>query len=131
MNTTTIETTSVFQRPNPTLKTWFSELVSMEDDPDSFLRDLACHGCASGIVGSLIYYSDCIAFYDQFEGDIWELVEDYLDGTGLSLLDFMAGFSQPVVGLLFLKTMFSWFAVELLAGQWIENGPLFLESAHG
>lgn len=42
-----------------------------------FFEDLRQHGCISGMVGSLIYYTDTHAFYDAHYDEIEELRHDY------------------------------------------------------
>ncbi len=42
------------------------------DDPRNFFEDLAQHGCISGMISSLIYYSDTHKFYDTH----YEEIED-------------------------------------------------------
>lgn len=34
------------------------------DDPEAFFSDLLQHGCVSGMVSSLVYYTDTHAFFD-------------------------------------------------------------------
>lgn len=41
-----------------------------------YINDLFQHGCVSGMVSSLIYYSDTKEFYNDFESEITEIVED-------------------------------------------------------
>lgn len=44
--------------------------------------DLMRGGCASGMVGHLIYTRDCVAFYRRHRKDIAALLSDALDNTG-------------------------------------------------
>ena len=44
-----------------------------DDDIKCFFSDLLQHGCVSGMVGKLIYYTDTHAFYDKYYDDIEEL----------------------------------------------------------
>ena len=50
------------------------------DDPDAFFSDLFEHGCVSGMVGSLVYYTQTRAFfilhYDEIEELRLALMED-------------------------------------------------------
>jgi hypothetical protein len=48
----------------------------------SVLRDLFYGGCASGIVGDLIYTSDAAKFYRRHRTDIGQLVRDWIESTG-------------------------------------------------
>ena len=40
------------------------------------LNEIYEHGCASGVCGQLIYYSDTKEFYQQFEDQVNEFTED-------------------------------------------------------
>lgn len=85
------------------------------------LKDISLHGCISGAVGPLIYYTDCIAFYDTFSASIWEKIEEFLDTTGQSLGDFLNGFSTPLDSEVHFKTSLAWFAVEASATVFLEK----------
>lgn len=39
-------------------------------------NDILNAGCVSGIVSSMIYYSDTTKFYDNFYDEIYELIEE-------------------------------------------------------
>jgi len=83
---------------------------------NKFLSDVVTHGCASGIISSMIYTYECIDFYDRFESDIWELVVEYMDSSGMSFGDFIDSFrDMDVDGIGSFKTMLSWVAVETVA----------------
>lgn len=45
------------------------------------------HGCQSGTVGSLIYYSDTCAFFKKYKKEISVLIKDYQDQTGSNISD--------------------------------------------
>lgn len=71
-----------------------------------FFEDLAQHGCASGMVGSLIYYVDTHAFYDKHYQEIEELRHEYEDEFG-----------QPITTDGDWKNHMAWFAFEWVAYQ--------------
>ena len=48
----------------------------------SVLRDLMHGGCASGVVGHLIYYRDTTRFFRRYRKDIGELIAEHIDSTG-------------------------------------------------
>lgn len=52
-------------------------------DKSDIFTDVLYHGCQSGIVGELIYYSDTVRFYKQYRNEINELLYDIMNGTGL------------------------------------------------
>ena len=51
----------------------------------SFFHDLLNYGCVSGLISSLIYYTDTHAFFDRHYDEIEELRFEYEQGTGESL----------------------------------------------
>lgn len=52
------------------------------EDIESYINDLLYGGCQSGVEGSLIYYSDTIAFYKKYQTEIKELLKEVLEETG-------------------------------------------------
>ncbi len=60
------------------------ELDSYEELQQEF-SDLAQHGCISGMISSLIYYSDTTKFYNDYKEEINQMLSELKDGTGLSL----------------------------------------------
>jgi len=83
---------------------------------NKFLSDIVQHGCASGIISSLIYTHECISFYDQFEADIWELVSDHLNCSGITFGQFIDSFNDIEADCVeSFKNMLAWFAVEAVA----------------
>ena len=47
-----------------------------KEDPLIFLDDLYSHGCVSGMVSSLIYYSDTIQFFQDYKDEINSLLSN-------------------------------------------------------
>jgi hypothetical protein len=54
-----------------------------ESGAKGFLEDLMQGGCQSGIIGSLIYYTDTVKFYKKHKAEITALLKEALDSTGL------------------------------------------------
>jgi len=75
-----------------------------DDDLTRFFRDLAQHGCISGMVGDLIYYTDTHAFYDRHYDEIERLREEIEDALG-----------EPLKIQGDLKNALAWFAFEQTA----------------
>ena len=48
------------------------------------IKDVANYGCAAGVSG-FIYYSETTKFFDEYEDEI----HDYLDDCGLTIKDFV------------------------------------------
>lgn len=51
-------------------------------DIEQYIKDLMHGGCQSGIEGSLIYYTDTIAFYKKYQREIKEMLKNTLDESG-------------------------------------------------
>ncbi len=52
-------------------------------DKKTIFTDVLYHGCQSGIVGELIYYTDTVKFYNQYRQAINDLLYETMNGTGL------------------------------------------------
>ena len=46
----------------------------LKDYDQSQLQEIADHGCKSGVCNEHIYYADTIAFFDEYEGEILDLI---------------------------------------------------------
>lgn len=53
------------------------------DDKKHIFTDVLYHGCQSGMVGFLIWYSDTTAFYKKYKEEINELLYNVQASTGL------------------------------------------------
>jgi hypothetical protein len=94
-----------------TIEAWL--LATLQDEVDEIsnrLHDISTHGCESGVVSELIYTTDCLRFYAQFEETIWEIITHYLEDMGVTLGDFLN--SLKIEGLDALKVTLSWFSIE-------------------
>ena len=67
------------------IKSELAQEALEHEDPQIFFSDLLQHGCISGVVGKLIYYTDTHAFYDKHYEEIEELRTEYETSTGESL----------------------------------------------
>lgn len=65
-----------------TLKVAVAQEALDHDDIICFFQDLLKHGCVSGMVTSLIYYSDTHKFFDMHYHEIEELRQEYEETTG-------------------------------------------------
>ena len=54
-----------------------AEAILAEYDAEQ-LHDIAMHGCASGCATSHIYYADTCAFFDEYELEITDYIEENL-----------------------------------------------------
>ena len=53
------------------------------DDPKQIVIDLLEHGCQSGMVGYLVYYSQTTAYYEEHREEINKLLYDAMDECGI------------------------------------------------
>ena len=63
---------------------WWSNNIEYGDDPELIMEDLLQHGCQSGMVSELIYYSDTTKFYkrhkEEINGLLYEMIESLGEG---------------------------------------------------
>jgi len=74
------------------------------ENPRGFFNDLLQHGCISGMVGGLIYYTDTHAFYDAHYDAIESIRLNFEDQLG-----------QSIAITSDLKNFMAWFAFEQTA----------------
>lgn len=55
-----------------------------KDGYESYLDDVTTHGCQSGVVTGLIYYDDTLKFYNEYQREIYHLLQETMDGCGVS-----------------------------------------------
>lgn len=53
------------------------------DNKNAIFTDVLHYGCQSGIVGSLIYYSDTTAYYKRYKNEINELLYQTMSECGI------------------------------------------------
>ena len=56
--------------------------ITNYDNPLGFFQDLQKGGCISGMIGMLIYNSDCLALYGKYANDMEEFREELEDEIG-------------------------------------------------
>jgi len=62
-------------------------LNNVEGDPEAFFNDLFSHGCVSGMVGELVYYSDTNKFAKKHIEEILALKSELEKDTGSPIVD--------------------------------------------
>ena len=83
--------------------TMHDALTARFDDADE-IKDVATYGCAGGVSG-FIYYSETEKFFDEYEDEIY----DYLNDAGYSMKNFVDTGSTIST----LKNEMVWCTVEL------------------
>lgn len=74
------------------------------------------HGCQSGVVGALVWYSQTTAFYKKYREQINELLSETMNGTGLYNLSDL--FSErwdkedPLATDTYNQNLLAWFGFE-------------------
>ena len=104
-----------------TVKDWVLNEVK---DGSINLKEVVEHGCVNGCVSSLIYYEDTVLFHDKFEEEIWEMLYDEHEEFGFkSIPEYIASFngSKEVGSLMQFKNLLSWYAVENVARQILDE----------
>lgn len=59
--------------------------ITNYDNPLSFFEDLQHGGCASGMIGMVIYNSDCLTLYGKYANDMEEFREELEENIGSPL----------------------------------------------
>ena len=83
-------------------------------DPE-YLEEVVNQGCVAGTVPELIYYADSCAFYEQYEGEIWDRLDQSTCELGeASVLHLIASFngSRSVGSDAQFKNLLAWWACE-------------------
>ena len=80
------------------------------------LREIAEHGCASGVANDHIYYHQTVEFFDEYEDEIIEYIADTLGGEFHEEL-----WSANTCNITGYKNDTVWTYVELIAQQLIEE----------
>jgi len=96
-------------------KKTLKDFVIAEEQDGLSIDEVVKHGCVSGIVSSLIYYSDTVKFYNEHEEEIWDMLEDHSRNYGSeNVLEFIGGFNgaKNVGGLDQFKNLLAWWSVE-------------------
>lgn len=76
------------------------------ESPADFFHNLIKHGCVSGMVSNLVWYSQTHQFFDKHYDEIDDMRMDYEEATG-----------QQIQIKHDLKNFFAWFAFEEVAYQ--------------
>jgi hypothetical protein len=105
------------------LKNWLITLICQKKgySAKDQLQDITTHGLAGGCINELIYTSDCLIFYKEYEQNIWETVQDFMDNTGQTLGEFIDSFNTTIESSNTLKVSLCWFSIEQIAMQLLDS----------
>ncbi len=91
------------------------EWGSYNDKTDIF-KDVLYHGCQSGTVGFLIYYSDTVQFYKRYKTEIDTLLYELMEDTGLHAPSELFGDKwdkeDPLANDVYNQNLLAWFGFE-------------------
>lgn len=84
------------------------------DTKSDIFLDILTLGCKSGIVPSLIYYSDTSAFYEKHKSAIGDMLYEEMVNTGLSIDKLFANWEafDPLALLPYNRNILAWFGFE-------------------
>ena len=103
------------------IKSLFREVFELPGyGPEEFLADLQHGGCSSGMVPSLIYYSDTCSFFKRHRAEIGAVIATALDELGANSISELVRFFDPEDPLctdIRNQNTLAWFTVEYLAEE--------------
>jgi hypothetical protein len=89
---------------------------ALKDNIIKYAYDVSTYGCASGCVGSLIYYTDTTQFFLSYRLFINEMLADMLEETGFTGMSELFGDkwddSDPLAEETTNQNLLAWFAYE-------------------
>jgi hypothetical protein len=91
-------------------------LSDYDGDFEHFVSQLLQHGCVSGMIGSLIYFSDTVKFYEENKSEIAALLYDTLQSYGSGNPAYVFGYKWETYDPLALEdsnqNLLAWFGFE-------------------
>jgi hypothetical protein len=83
------------------------------------IKNVVEHGCVSGCAPGLVYYSETVAFHDEHESEIWDMLHEDAEEQGISIVKLIASFNggENVGSMDQFKNLLSWYAVERVCAQ--------------
>ena len=100
----------------------YGEGKTENKDFESWLNDLNQGGCQSGMISALIYYEDTTKFYDKYADDIWELLGNEAENSGLTVFEILPKLDEAMkAGETQFKNLLAWFAFEMTANNLLNS----------
>lgn len=100
-----------------TIKDWLTE---GEKEERFLISDIAKHGCAGGVSG-LTYYNETSSFYDEHEDEIWTILSDEADASGIANGSMLYNICKQPTSMEVLENDLVWFAVQIAAQELVDN----------
>ena len=85
---------------------------TMDEKLKARLNEITEHGCQSGTVGSLIYYTDTVQFFNDFYDEIYDMVESIGADSILEMLEQKCEKIDIIMGADTVKNYLAWMAYE-------------------
>lgn len=86
-----------------------------DEEIKTFLDEITSHGCVSGMIPHLIYYTDTNKYYDEFQEDIENSLANYGDSCGaknrFESISYLQG-ADSVGSIEQEKNLLAWFGFE-------------------
>ena len=95
------------------IKQW---LRNGEKENIFLIKDIATHGC-SGAVNGIIYYYETTKFHADHEKEIWDLLYEYAQQEGFTLIDKVAQVGKGIGSHAQFVNALVWWAVEVRAQE--------------
>lgn len=97
-----------------------------ESGAQGYIEDVLYGGCQSGVVSELIYYTDTLKFYAQYQHDIDNLLQELCRDTGCTPAELFGDKwerDDPLARHAINKNLLAWFGFEETTRQLAnENG---------
>ena len=97
-------------------------LAEYQKQDIGLISDIAQHGCSGGVAG-IIYYDETTSFHDHHQEEIWQLVQDHANDSGLKNGEFLQHISKDPSSLKHLVNDLVWWAVEVRAQELLQQTP--------
>ncbi len=97
---------------------WMNEYP--EEDRKGAYQDLSNHGCVSGMVSELVWYTQTLAFFEKHSDEINTLIKDFMESVGeKGVIQGFKGYDEDDPLCLYEnnRNLLAWFAFEETAYQ--------------
>ncbi len=84
--------------------TLLDESDGYDDGIAGCIRDLQQGGCQSGMIGELVYHSQTHKFFDKHSDEIFELLDEIKENTGMEFSNYQGDRKNTLAWLAFEET---------------------------
>lgn len=89
--------------------------TNLKEKVQSRCQDILEHGCVSGTVGSMVYFSDTVAFFDKYADDIYDLIDSWDPEFFLDNLKNHVSTTEIILNCDSAKNQIAWMSYEEIA----------------